>query len=159
MWVSVVASLFTAGGGLMLRLGVDPTGGVSPLGRAVRWSGWHGPDNGWEGEPARTLRLSVPGLDTDVVTVFLESMARWPVANTSRWRDVQMGWLYGEGEPEPEPEPEPGPEPGIPGEIAELKREIRELLGQVEARVERVDGLLAEWERGQGVAERVSGRD
>ena len=109
--LSVVASFYTVGGGLKLRLGMHPSG-LSPL-----WSGWHGLDNGWPGEPAQVLRLVARDLNAYSLNVFLEGQApqapRWPAKNICRWRDVQLNVEYADVEPEPEPEP-PEPEPDFP---------------------------------------------
>jgi len=72
-----------------------------------------------------------------MVTVFLESRARWAVrSNDSRWRDVEIAAVFAE---ELEPEPEP-PEMGCAGEIALT-------LGEIRARLERIDACLGEWAR------------
>jgi len=63
--VSVWATLYTANGGLGIRLGVDPDGGTDPEAGSVRWSGWEGPDNGWDGREARRLSVSADGLGGD----------------------------------------------------------------------------------------------
>ena len=143
--ISVVASLYTTGGGLMLRLGVHPSG-LAPL-----WSGWYGPDNGWDGQKAQVLRFVARDLDTYSINVTLEGRApsapRWPGKNICRWRDVQLEVEYG-GDPEP-PDPEPEPEPGIPGQIAQLQAEITELYEQVSTRLTKIDALIVQWNQAQ----------
>ena len=122
--LSVVASLYTNGGGLMLRLGVHPSG-LTPL-----WSGWYGPDNGWSGTKAQVLRFIARDLNAISISVSLEGRAlrppRWPAKNTCRWRDVQIEVEYTGQEPEP-PEPPtppelPDPDPDTPESIRVLQQ-------------------------------------
>ena len=148
-WASatVEAALYTDGG-LMIRLGIDPEGGIEPRSDSIVWGGWEGPDNGWLGHSPKRIGRRVEDLNTKCVTVFLESVARYPVrANTSRWRDVQLSVEYG-GDPEP-PDPEPEPEPGIPGQIAALQAEITELYEQVSIRLTKIDALIVQWNQAQ----------
>ena len=106
--LSVVAGLHTDGG-LMLRVGIDPTGGTNPSGASVKWGGWFGPSNGWAGED-RTLTHSDDML-TNAATVFLRSATGgWPVrSNVSRWCDAQLDVEYLDTTPEPEPPTPPKP--------------------------------------------------
>ena len=144
VFLSAIASLYTTGGGLMVRLGVEVDGKTD-------WSGWFGPDNGWPGYPPKLLKHGAYGLNTKVVTAFLESKCRYPVkANTSRWRDVQLEIEYLDEGPEPEPEPEPDPDlPGCPGEIAQMLTEIQE-------RLDRIDGYLKQWGEAQAWVDRYN---
>ena len=149
--ISVVASLYTLGGGLMLRVGIDPTANNVLHSEDVIWSGWYGPDNGWNGQKAQVLRGFMQYLSTSAITVYLEGRApsapRWPGKNICRWRDVQLSVEYG-GDPEP-PDPEPEPEPGIPGQIAALQAEITELYEQVSTRLTKIDALIVQWNQAQ----------
>ena len=120
--LSVVAGLHTDGG-LMLRLGIDPTGGTNPAGLGIKWSGWLGPSNGWAGED-RTLTHSDDML-TNAATVFLRSATGgWPSrSNVSRWCDAQLDVEYLDTAPEPEPEPDPPePDPDTPESIRVLQQ-------------------------------------
>ena len=149
--LSAMASLYTHGG-LMLRIGIDPTSNTDPYADTVKWSGWYGPDNGWSGDRPATLVYTLNNANTDRVTVFLESRGKWRLKNTSRWRDVQIHATL-DDEPEPEPEPDDG---GIPGQIAALQAEINELAEQIEGRLERIDALLDEWDRMQRIAQALN---
>jgi len=124
--LSVVAGLHTDGG-LMLRVGIDPTGGTNPSGASVKWSGWLGPSNGWAGED-RTLTHSMGGLSANAATIFLRSATGgWPVrSNVGRWRGAQIEVEYTGQEPEP-PEPPtppelPEPDPDTPESIRVLQQ-------------------------------------
>jgi len=110
--VTAFATLYTTGGGLMMRVGIDPTGGTDPQASAIQWSGWDGSDNGWDGELPKVIDATIQPLPPVVqATAFLESKCRWPVkANTARWFDPHLVLDYVE-EPNPEPNPEPQPEP------------------------------------------------
>ena len=143
--LSVVASLYTNGGGLMLRLGVHPSG-LTPL-----WSGWYGPDNGWSGEPAQILRFVARDLNTYSISVTLEGRAlrspRWPAKNICRWRDVQLEFEYADEPEPPEPDPEPPePPPDLPDDDPRkwaIER-MQQIQAQVVAMVETSVTLLEE---------------
>ena len=149
----VRASLFTRLNSLMVRIGIQDLTEeyYSPLSPNIFWGFWEGPNNGWKGEP-RTLQITWVG-ETRRLVVFLAGVARWPVKNVCRWKDVQLSIEYADVEPEPPPEPDPAPDPdpegGIAGEIARMHAEIAEHLREISQRVLEVDRLLAEWQEGQ----------
>jgi hypothetical protein len=133
--LTTVAARYTTGG-LMLRLGIDPTGLANPAGIRVQWSDWLGPN-----EPT-LLSWPFADLNTTEITVFLRATTGgWPTtANVARFRDVRLEVEYAGTEPEP-PEPEPE-QPGCPGQIAQVLAEIQERLALI-------DEYLAQWGEAQ----------
>ncbi len=131
--LTTVASLYTTGG-LMLRMGIDPTGQTDPAGKTIAWCGWLGPSNGWPGD-AKRLHFSLDKLNTDAATIFLQATTGdWPTkANIARYRNMCLEIEYTEPE---QPEPEP-----VPEEIRVLQKAMemaRKLLDQAEVLLEAV---------------------
>ena len=122
LWVCV--SLFSPGGGLALRLGIDPHSGADPQSSKIIWGSWYAPENEWVASQPGWIQHTLGNLQSYGVTVFLQSKCLYPVkANTSRWRDVQLKIEYVGTEPEP-PGPDPDPDQGIAGEVVQVLDEI-----------------------------------
>lgn len=153
--LSACVSLFSPGGGLALRLGIDPYSGTDVQSLNVIWGSWYAPVNEWVASQPGWIQHTLGGLLTDRMTVFLESFCRYPVrANTSRWRDVQFEVEYADQEPEPDPEPEPPtPPPDLPDDdprkwalerMMEIQKEIVVLVEKSVVLLEEVGELAVQ---------------
>ena len=144
LWVWV--SFYSPGGDLSLRVGIDPSGNAGPNAEWIQWGNWYTTrDEKQANMPARLI-YHVKSLNTDRITVFLESQCNWKVrANTSRWRDVQLEVEYLDTDPEPDPDPEPG----IPGQIAALQAEITAYYDQISICLAKIDALIVQWNEAQ----------
>jgi hypothetical protein len=138
--ITMTAARYTTGD-LALRLGIDPTGLANPAGIRVQWSDWLGPDK------PTVLVWSFDDLSTTEITVFLRATTGdWPTSsNVARFRDVQIEVEYADA-PEPEPEPDPEPDQGI-------LAEIEQVLTVVQGQLDRLGGLLDEWDTAQAWAD------
>ena len=79
------------GGGLGMRIGIDPTGGTDHTAPTVKYSLYwssHLPD--WREREWRKREIEVTA-QADEITVFLRSKCDWPVdINASHWDDLQV---------------------------------------------------------------------
>ena len=118
------------GGGLGMRIGIDPTGGTDHTAPTVQYSLYwssHLPD--WREREWRKREIEATA-QADEITVFLHAQCDWPVdINASHWDDFELEATGSTPAPGPQPEPEPDDDTPIGNvTMAQLEALIRRVI-------------------------------